>query len=282
MTAMPRTVFKYEGFNVNSLLNLKKQSIYFGSPARFNDPFDCTITTRIQEPTSDELQEMRQCYLARDDTPEDAKRQLNSMSPRELRDSLVGSFTAIYQQQKEHFLATKGITCFSEEHDNLLMWAHYGDSYRGFCLEFRTDIEPFKSKLRRVDYVDDIPEISLVPFVRDRDASQLIEKAYCTKSRSWAYEKEWRAIHHEAGTLYKYTPDALKAVYFGPRVDIQVVDLICIILAAQNPGVDLWLGNVAANGFTIDFERKTYTPMMLGRKLGWLPQSTLLSYPPFT
>jgi hypothetical protein len=127
--------------------------------------------------------------------------------------------------------------------------------------------------------VDDIPEISLVPFVRDRDANQLIEKAYCTKSRLWAYEKEWRAIHQEADKLYTYAPEALKAVYFGPSADRQLVDLICIVLAAQNHGVKLWLSKTSTSGFKIEFEPSSYTPRALGERLGWIDRNTLLVYP---
>src|SRR3546814_10781815 len=28
------------------------------------------------------------------------------------------------------------ISCFSSEADNLLMWSHYGDGLRGFCIAF--------------------------------------------------------------------------------------------------------------------------------------------------
>ena len=28
------------------------------------------------------------------------------------------------------------MSCFSEDNDNLLMWAHYGDNHRGICVEY--------------------------------------------------------------------------------------------------------------------------------------------------
>ena len=40
---------------------------------------------------------------------------------------------------KEHFSNTRGVCCFSEIKDGLLMWAHYSSGYKGFCLEFCTD-----------------------------------------------------------------------------------------------------------------------------------------------
>jgi Protein of unknown function (DUF2971) len=266
----PKTVFKYEGFNVNSLMNLKKQSIYFGSPTRFNDPFDCTITASIAEPTESELEKMRECYLDRDDIGADARAQLESMPPGNLKVLLVKTFTETCQEQQKRFLENNGVSCFSEVNDNLLMWAHYGESYRGFCLEFRTNYYPLE-KLRPVRYVDIIPEISLVPIACEQDATQQFEIVYCTKSKAWSYEQEWRAFHKNVGTLYCYPPHVLKAVYFGPRIDKQAVDLVCQILAAQNSQVELWLGKTIEKGFKIVFDKQTgYTPLTLAKSLGWL------------
>jgi hypothetical protein len=39
--AAPATIFKYEGCSLQSIQNLKKQSVYFAPPHRFNDPYDC-------------------------------------------------------------------------------------------------------------------------------------------------------------------------------------------------------------------------------------------------
>lgn len=151
--------------------------------------------------------------------------------------------------------------------DNLLMWGHYGGKYGGFCLEFRTECEAFH-KFHKVTYDDRTPEISLIPFICDGDACQLIEKAYCTKSSSWAYEREWRAIHKTVGTLYAYPAEALKAVYFGPNIDRQGLEIICLILAGQNTGVELRQGKRSDDEFKILFEPFTYTSFVEGKRLG--------------
>jgi len=241
MSALPKTVFKYEGFNINSLMNFKKQSIYFGSPVQFNDPYDCTITARILDPTPEGLERLRLHYVKLAAERENLKgmRRLESATEEVLRKLLKSMAEGIFEAHKKRFLTTYGVSCFSEVNDDLLMWAHYSDGYRGFCLEFRTDYEPF-TMLRQVNYVDHIPELDVVALICDEDIEDLID-VYCTKSAAWAYEREWRGIETEREMFVSYVPEALKAVYFGPKIDTQTVELFCLILACQNPDVELWL-----------------------------------------
>lgn len=151
------------------------------------------------------------------------------------------------------------MTCFTELNDNLLMWAHYGGQYRGFCLEFRTDDELFK-KLRKVCYTDTMPQIDIVDCVVNRNFDQLLNSLFCTKSSPWAYEKEWRAIHNDSNTPFTYTPEALKAVYFGPECQAQDCDLICCILYTQNPNVELYRGTRSTTKFKVEFSSISYRP----------------------
>ena len=45
-----------------------------------------------------------------------------------------------------------GVTCFTEDCTNLLMWSHYAENHTGFCLEFDASNE-FFSNVRKVDYI---------------------------------------------------------------------------------------------------------------------------------
>jgi len=76
-----------------------------------------------------------------------------------------------------------------------------------------------------------------------------------SKARSWAYEREWRCFHAEASTLFTYPAEALKAVYFGPNVDRFALDIVCIILAGQNPDVELWVGKRSESEFKVSNSR---------------------------
>jgi hypothetical protein len=253
MSTSPRTVFKYEGVNEHSLQNLKARSIHFGSPVHFNDPYDCTITARVIDPTAEDLEVMRRTYVERAKDYPKIQSQFELYSQDELRQFLVRVSVGTFQRDKERFLNEKGVACFSERNDDLLMWGHYGGRYRGYCLEFRTDYQPF-TKLRKVRYVASIPTIDLVPFVVARDAEQILD-LYCTKSSVWGYEKEWRAIHNKAGTRFGYSRYALKAVYFGPSIDSDARESVRDALRIAMLDASCWQGKKSESEFKIEFEQ---------------------------
>ena len=148
MNKAPKTIFKYEDFTVHSLLNLKSQSVYFGSPRNFIDPYDCAITADIADPMPDELQRVVEHYLADPKVPAALKTPLVTVPSPELKEQLINGAKNALNDARDKFLTKNGVSCFSERNDDLLMWSHYGGRYKGFCLEFRTEYEPF-NKLRR-------------------------------------------------------------------------------------------------------------------------------------
>ena len=116
-----------------------------------------------------------------------------------------------------------GITCFTETNDEWLMWAHYTNNYRGYCIEFNT--ETFRVKLNKserlyslnpVIYLNSFPEIkNTQPFA--------MEYLLTAKNTRWEYEKEWRFISsinkaNKYDRIVFYEPIAVKALYIGYRL----------------------------------------------------------------
>ena len=266
MADRPPIVYKYESFNVQSLLNLKAQSLYFGSPRNFNDPYDCAITATIRDPSAEEVELIRKCYVD-DKVPDALREQFRSMSLDELRQLLISSARNGLAEVREKFLNSKGVTCFSECNDDLLMWGHYGGQYKGFCLEFATSKEPF-TKLRQVQYADVIPQVDIADCMVNKNYDKLLDDLYCTKSSFWRYEKEWRAIHSEAGTLFGYDADLLKAIYFGPDIERQALEIICLIVQGQNPDVQFFQGKRSGTEFKVEFSSFTYTSYAEAKRKG--------------
>jgi hypothetical protein len=266
MPNVPKTVFKYEGYSLQSLQNLKRHSVYFASPRQFNDPYDSAITAEFDDPSADELERLKQYFLADPALNNAARKELNALENHEMKRKLMPIVENAIQQLSETFLSKTGVTCFAERNDDLLMWSHYGGRHGGFCLEFRTDYEPF-NKLRRVQYVDAMPRMNLCSLIIDNDADQWMD-LYCTKFKAWQYEQEWRALHKEAGTLFTYDALALKGIYFGPSMERHPVEMICLILMGQNPDVELWRGHRRTDRFAIEFERFKYTSPADAKRLG--------------
>jgi hypothetical protein len=113
-----------------------------------------------------------------------------------------------------------GITCFSEAPDNLLLWAHYADAHAGAVIGFRTDhgsfralgsLLPVKYRVRRPVLPSAGPASTLLPLLT-------------TKSKHWAYEREWRVIaqRDDAETtttpwLRPFDPECIPVIVLGAR-----------------------------------------------------------------
>jgi len=264
----PASLFKYESFTVQTLHNLKSQVIYFASPLKFNDPYDCALKPNLQPLTDAEVEAVRQYYLSQPSTPARAREEFETHSQQQLRESFMRAGREVFDKVVSDFLASRGVACFSERNDDLLMWSHYGGQYKGICLEFDTSQEPF-SRIHLVQYVTAFPPLSVAKVLMDRDYNHILE-LFCTKSSAWSYEREWRAIHKVAGTAFVYETRALKGVYFGPDISRQSLEIVCLVLGGQNETVQFWQGRRSSAEFRVLFEPFTYTSHIEGKRKGLL------------
>jgi hypothetical protein len=253
----PATIFKYEAFSVQSLQNLKAQAIYFGSPLGFNDPYDCALMPRTLSPSISEASALWEYLKLREPKLAQGNRQYNNSNWNEFIQIFKSLARESLIERIDEISSTLGIACFSAINSDLLMWGHYAGKYKGFCLEFKTDAEPFL-RLEKVDYVSEIPEIDLAPIWLNQDVKSLI-KLFRTKSKVWKYEKEWRIFEPKAGKLVNYSPDTLKSVYFGPDMDDHSLEIVRMILREQNPNVKFWKGKRSKIKFKVLFEELKYT-----------------------
>ena len=67
------------------------------------------------------------------------------------------------------------------------------------------------------------------------------------------------------------SPDALKAVYFGPDISPEALEIVCLLLAGQNSTVRLFRGQRSTTEFKVDFASFTYTPYLEAKRLGLRP-----------
>ncbi len=266
----PPFIYKYESFSVRSLHNLKSQVIYFGSPKGFNDPFDCALSHAIDYATDAEVEAVRTHLLKNSDMPPDIRTRFEKISVGELRTIATRTTGESVEAYAKDFLEKKGVSCFSETQDNLLMWSHYAEKSHGFCLEFDTSFEPF-TKMMPVSYSKTIPVVKLTDVHCGEMNTRLLEKLYCTKSADWAYEREWRSIHHQRGTEFRYEMKALSGVYFGPETTFASKEIVCLILQGQNPNVKFYHGERSKTEFKVSFTPFTYTPHIEAKRRGLIP-----------
>jgi hypothetical protein len=213
-----------------------------------------------------QIEEMRDLFINRPDVS--AVKYFKSTDLREFGKNIENKASEILKKNIDIFLNTKGVACFSETNNNLLMWAHYGGKYKGFCLEFKTEFEPFED-LRKVKYSENMPVFDTLSTFKYKEYDGVIDLV-CTKSKSWEYEKEWRLMHDKAGSLFIYPAEALKAIYFGPDIEIQSLEIVCLVLAGQNPNVKFWKGKRSQEKFEVLFEEFKYTSHSEAKSKGLL------------
>jgi len=155
-------------------------------------------------------------------------------------------------------ISKKGVSCFSENWNDLLMWAYYADGHKGFCLEFDTNYEPF-TKLHQVQYVDALPKVdSNKIFTDGEDQSELVKAFLATKYKDWSHEKEWRVVLLEKNKEYTFKPNALCAIYFGSNMPLVQREIISIIIKSQHEHIKYYQVINDSGGFALKAQNFQY------------------------
>ena len=177
------------------------------------------------------------------------------------KDSVQQAIINSVQTMRNDIFKNIGVCCFSKNNKSLLMWSHYADSHRGFCLEFDPNQEPF-SKAKKVTYQSNIPEVDSDLLFSEEEDNEAIDKFLSFKSKDWDHEKEWRIFHKESNKSYQYPRNSLKAIYFGLRTDQTDIEIICSVVKTHNPDVKFFRMKRVENQFGIEPENISYhTPV---------------------
>ena len=125
---------------------------------------------------------------------------------KEMNDPMEGFFepTGRFQKDSNYTRAARniydekinvGICCFSDTHDNELMWSHYTGNYSGICIGYAPqnliDGLPSTAHLVRVAYGTKPPDINADDGAHPNKAAI---KVLSHKKASWLYEREWRVL----------------------------------------------------------------------------------------
>ena len=196
------SLFKYRAFNKSSIELMVNRELWFADPNTLNDPFECQMY----------YDRALEVVWSKHDVPE-SKRQ--SISNRLAK-----------------ILSEVGICSFSRTRKNQLMWSHYSDEHKGFCIGFsqsklkqtsenfgsidvtyQADL-PYKIIIERIKYFENLyPQRYKVKSI----ASDLLDSVIGTKYTNWKYEKETRLIRPKYGAL-KFSPKAVVSIAFGLRM----------------------------------------------------------------
>lgn len=191
--------YKYQDFD--KLQYLSKGKLFISDPGNFNDPFDLRLTLHddLSAAGFSESALQRAFVAAIEEWPHIADHWFYDAETFEkLRYWTTGRLPLFYVEQAIEARFKKfGVACFSTELNQPLLWAHYGASHKGICVQYfvRPMTLAAKTNLLQysVSYTTRLPPISLTEVLfAPRNVGQ---RMLATKSIDWAYEKEWRLIH---------------------------------------------------------------------------------------
>ena len=217
MSDHDRFLYKYRTIDEDNISRARRiftdNELYFSSKDQFNDPFDCKFGYSFAA-SKPEIKKYLLASLKRNQPNWNRKQkqhwiaeQLKKFDPADpvLEQKLV--------EGTEELISGIGICSLTRVPDDILMWSHYADSHKGFCIKLLDDEnEPFIASTFPISYSDDYP---IVNPIKD-DVTLRMKKSLLTKAKHWEYEKEWRIIDHEEGLgIKRFPPHLLVGVIFG-------------------------------------------------------------------
>lgn len=212
----PNLLFKYRTLNKNNEQWIKniflKNKIYFPSPSKFNDPFDCKVNFSFKASKREWQNYLGELIKRKQPNWSRAKRRQWVAEKTNDKIYLKDSFQNNIINSMQKNVDSAGVFCLSERFDDILMWSHYSDGHKGFCIGFKAGSKtPFFGEAQRVVYQKEYPEVN---FLEDPD--RIVDAILLTKSHHWKYECEWRIFKQYDGPgEYKFPEDLLDQIILG-------------------------------------------------------------------
>lgn len=250
---MPRYLYKYRSFNEYWESTLFEGLVYFPDALSLNDPFDCHVYIDVNRFTSF-MDEFASKYIFPNNSLDEIHKAYNTRIKNNLK--------VAYGRIKRDTL----LTCFSENVNSILMWSHYSECHRGFCIEYDTkkiDME-YKRFLFPVTYEREVFDYTDIAIMNEllnllflnviKEKKTIIEYnlkyidntmiPMLIKSKEWNYEKEWRIIVPSyifgPNEHFIFLGDAIKGVYLGANCNENGLQVRAIIEWAKKKKINVY------------------------------------------
>ncbi len=220
---LPRFIYKYYTNEKNRLQEiLNNQTIWFSKPKDFNDPFDCRLIIDTNN-TEKEIMVFAD-YLSNKRTVSEADglRFRRNILNQNYRDKIAN-------ESIQDAVSKSGVSCFSKNKNSILMWSHYSNSHKGYCLKFDLLKDPnFFMIPVIVDYKTLYPYFNYI-----RDGKDLFTFIFGKKFSDWDYEEEIRIVRQEQGSI-KINPESIIEISFGINCENDDIDMIQDLCKSNN------------------------------------------------
>jgi hypothetical protein len=194
------TIYKYVGIDNNTFKLLESCKLFFNDAKNFNDPFDSYIRSDF----TGTIQDLKN-YYREIELPEDIIK-INIADIESGKKSIVDCCPPA----NANYASMLKISCFSDDPDNILLWAHYAKGHSGICVGFKVyhesastcmhfDKKDFNTEnfsifngsvpLWKINYKNMSRSIN-----RLKENQIRVMEFLLTKGHAWSYEKEYRLL----------------------------------------------------------------------------------------
>jgi len=153
---------------------------------------------------------------------------VKAYSPERAEDAreLDGKYSKVYKMLAQNIDRAYRVGCLSTDYKNRLMWSHYADSHKGFCIEYdfcaEVDIQnemlvlPVIYSKERVKIPWDV--VMAYANREERDFTKekrIMLELLVTKDKIWEYENEWRVIVTNVKGKENIKMPPISCIYIG-------------------------------------------------------------------
>ncbi|MBS7565309.1 DUF2971 domain-containing protein [Mucilaginibacter sp. Bleaf8] len=255
MSEMPATLYKYRIWSEPYHQKIiTEQQVFLASPANLNDPFDASLPFRYDpaELTEDNIF-LKMMEVGKREYPDKTDTELHQMAFQRQSSGVFASgdyWKEVHEETKKNLHTTFGILSLTTKRDNLLMWAHYANCHKGFCIGLDTEMlyQAIGGTLGPVIYDDVFPFIPLF----EGDVPALIRHMN-TKSKHWGYEDEYRLTKaNSANKAWTIPKEAIKEVIIGCNMPVDQQAAICDAVEKHAPGAKILTAHTSLERFELN------------------------------
>jgi hypothetical protein len=247
-------LYKYRPFNEFTLDIIASNKIYFPKPSTFNDPYDCRIEIDKNVSIDDYVQILRYDAARYFVAPEELEAEIAKVKragiiPQDFQDKLSLGIDKYHNENQD-----MGVLSLSSDPKNILMWAHYADDHKGICIEFERDERNDlgrKEVTQPVKYLIGYPRIKALDFISSTEGSST-RKMLWSKSKDWAYEKEWRMLVTK-GNKSIPLPGKITSIIIGMRMPERNINILRQLI--KGTSIKLRLAEMLKNEYGVKVNR---------------------------
>ncbi len=260
-------IFKFRSGNENDIEALSSDFIWFADIESLNDPYEGYARFNSDD-VSDSLREhfLENVYSLEpreDMAPHEEVAQKKVALGTDFADYIdskaIESVRNYYKEHRDDYKVLS-VSLQKDSHDfpaplnNMLMWSHYANGFKGFCIEFdaellvNTIVDRNSAQIgtSKIQYAIDgkLPTVNLKTFMEasisgDLNSSFEILTSFTKKEQSWSYENELRLISEIRGKHY-YDSECVKAVYIAEKMPLEVRQTLLSIITNKPNQIDVF------------------------------------------